>query len=267
MFTREEHTVVKFNNSRIKVLIPDGYNNLSIDETGDPCIDNADEKAIFAKEGSNCNSVIFLFTTTADEAMSFNDKENLIDGIHESLSDQQGLICVENGKTPRGYDYIYSIVKTLKSEFGGVQYYLRMNIGHESKIIEIQGLFDECGMTGGRESVAMHLASRAGLMEFGNFDGWCEDPYDSSYSKGVRMNLAERAGLDGLFPENPLSQAREFIQAVLYDELMIDEDNRSEGKTEGENNPAENTDKNSILHALFDKTEECRRPRRKVNIS
>lgn len=262
----DEHIVVKFNNSGIKLLIPDGFINLSIDEIGDPRIDNAEEKTVFTKEGSNCNSAAFFFTTSADEAMSFDNKEILIDGIHESLSDQQGLICVESGTTPRGYDYIYSIVKTLKGEFGGVQYFLRMNIRYESQIVEIQSVFDECGMTGVRESVAMHLSSRAGLIEFGKFDGWCEDPYDPSYSRGIRMNLAERAGLDGMFPENPLSQTREFIQAVLYDELIIEEEKTSESERKVENDSVEGVDKKEILMELFDKSEECRRPRRKIQI-
>ncbi len=80
-------------------------------------------------------------------------------GIHSCLSDSQGIIEVRNGVTKRGYRYIYSIIKNLSSEqFGGVRYFLRLNLFYEKRIIEVQADFTEIGMTGIRESVCASLA-------------------------------------------------------------------------------------------------------------
>lgn len=153
-----------------------------------------------------------------------------------------------------------------------------MNIGYEGKIIEIQGSFEEARNTGMREALGHEFAHRAGLCEFSNFDGWSEDPYDPEYKKGVPMNLAERVALDALFPDNPLSQAREFIQAVLFDELMEDvdvgplfkekeepdpelsEEEQIQNETERKENEKE------MLLPLFEKGEACRRHRYSVNV-
>ena len=79
------------------------------------------------------------------------------------------------------------------------------------------------------------------------------------------MNLSERVALDGLFPDHPLSQAREFVQAILYDELMEDVENRTafEDKEVGSKM---GTGEKEILLSLFKKGEKCRRHRFLVNI-
>ena len=274
------HTVLEMKKQGMRFLIPDGYEKLKVRKTGDPRFDKAKEKYVYGKSVSTCDGAVIVFETSEDEAMKFGDKQGVIDGIHECMSDRQGVICVESGRTERGYDYIYSIVKTVKEEmFAGVMYYLRMNIGYKGKIIEVQGSFDEARETGVRESLSKELAHRAGLCEFSNFDGWSEDPYDPEYNKGFPMNLAERAGMDCFFPDNPLSQAREFLRAFLFDELMeeIEDGPLFKQKDEPDPNMSEEeiakkeTEKKEhekeLLLPLFDKGEYCKRHRYTVIVN
>ena len=273
------HTVLELKRSGIRLLIPDGYEKLKGGKTGDSRVDKANEKLFYVKAVSTCNGCIIIFDTSAEESMDFNNKQGIIDGIHECMNERQGVICVESGKTSRGYDYIYSIVKTLRDEtFAGVGYFLRMNICNDGKIIEIQGFFDEARYTGMRESFTQDLAHRAGVKEYGSFEGWSEDPYDPGYTKGVPMNLAERIGLDGFFPDNPLSQTRELVRAVLFDEIMEDIEGGSLYKEKDEPDPnisEEEKDRvevkqreyeREMLLPLFDKGENCKRPRYTVYV-
>lgn len=268
-----DHTVLELKKSGMRLLIPDGYVTINGGEAGNPRVDEDKEKQIFSKTVSTCNSCFIVFDTSPEEAMDFGGKQKVIDGIHKCMSDQQGLICVESGKTVRGYDYIYSIVKTLSREMlGGVMYYVRMNLGYRGKVIEIQASFEEAGYTGMREAFSKEIAHRAGLCEFSGFDGWSEDPYDPGYKRGVPMNLAERVGLDGFFPDNPLSQAREFVQAVLFDELMEESDTDNptspiDKKDEDRMVNNDDEEEKEFLPLLFEKGESCRRHRYKVKVS
>jgi hypothetical protein len=272
------HTVIEAKKSKMRFLIPEGYEKLKPVKTGDPRVDKAKEKFFYRKSVSTCDSVVVLFDTSAEESMNFDGKQEVIDGIHQSMSDQQGLICVESGKTKRGYQYIYSIVKTLMGDFGGVSYYVRMNIGSGDNIYELQGTFMEARNTGIRATIGHELAHRAGLCEFSSFDGWFEDPYDPEYKNGIQMNLSERAGLDGLFPADPLSQAREFVNAILFDELMEyteDEGPTSIFKEKDELQDSERNEQDEIarkekekemLLPAFEKGEKCKRPRYTVEV-
>lgn len=170
------------------------------------------------------SNILIFSKTEADKAMPFDGKQTVIDGIHECLADNQGLIEVNSGKTKRGYDYIYSIVKTIRDNFEGALYFLRMNVGNDSNIIEIQATFEEQGVTGERESYCVSFAQNAELVTISDdkLVGWSEDPYDPSYEKGIPMNLSEREGVDAFFPDHPLSQAREFIAAAINDQFLVD---------------------------------------------
>ncbi len=187
-----------------------------------------------------------------DDAMPF-DKDAVITNIHNRLEDNQGLIEVEIGKSPRGYEYIYSIIKTYHSDELNVNYCVRMNIKHGGEIIEVDGSFFETRVTGQRSAMGMCLAQNAGfeLDEGGVWvKGWAEDPYDPEYKKGCRMILCEKRGLDGLFPGDPLSQARELVLALTEDsyyktEAEIDaekeesEKKQHKGKEKAEGNKGE----------------------------
>ena len=116
-------------------------------------------------------------------------------------------------------DYVYSIVKNLK-EPNGVQYILTYQKFYADFFINIQGFFEETGMTGIRDSMVLELLKREGTL--GNnedpFAGWMKDPYDDSITIGVRMNLSEQEEFDEKFPGFPLSMCRELVKCLIEEE-------------------------------------------------
>ena len=258
--------------SSIKLLLPEGYERMKLEKKVKAKLEKQMKAVeVYQKAVSTSGNIVMIFKTTADKAMNFSDTQRLIDAIHENLADNQGLIEVGAGKTKRSYDYIYSIVKTLQDSMAGVRYYLRMNIGSGDEIIEINADFTEQGMTGHREAMAMSFAISAGLVDLdgegGEISGWMEDPYDPSYTRGVPMNLAERSGLDGLFPYNPLTQARELLLALINDEYVIirkeasEEEKNSEDQSEAkEKTPEEKkAETTEFYRKLFAKAPELSR--------
>ena len=155
-----------------------------------------------------------------DDAMVMGDKDALIKNVRDDLEDNQGIIKVETGTNPRGFDYVYSIVKTYHKELLNVNYCARINIKYGDEYIEINGSFFEAKTTGVRGAMGMNLAWKADYEEdpeTHHIKGWAEDPYDPEFDKGCCMIMPEREGLDGLFPGDPLSQARELVVAVTED--------------------------------------------------
>lgn len=252
------HTVLRFKGNKVLVLIPDGYEAVEDKKVIAALKDIYGLKQriedVHTLSAGNSVDIVTFFYPEKNHAMDFNNLQGVIDGIHECLADHQGLIEAKSGKTKRGYDYIYSIVKSVghgEELPTGIQYFLRMNIGIEDKIIEIYGSFEEQGTTGLRESIASCMASQAGIYEMGG-DNWSQDPYDPNYKKGICKNLAEKEGLDGLFPYNPLSQAREFLLAVINDELVIEKEESEEDKES-----QSDEEKDFSVADLF--VDECRR--------
>lgn len=266
---KEKHTIVQLNGSKIRILLPDGYERIKHKNVIKGIASSiANEDACFRKTVSTSDNVVLIIKTTPEKAMNPDDVQGLIDGIHEHLSESQGVIEVRNGETKRGYKYIYSIVKTLGDLPSGVKYYLRLNLFCGQEVVELQAEFTEIGMTGQREAICGNLAERAGLINFADtgFEGWFCDPYDPDYTKGKLKNLAEKEGLDGLFPDNPLSQAHEFLYAVLRDEFTTvrekstdDADSGDEQKNSEESlTQEEKTEKDKALwQQLF--VDECKR--------
>jgi putative ABC transport system permease protein len=64
---------------------------------------------------------VMMYPIGPEYAMPFDSPQDVIDGIHESMYEDQGLIEVDSGKTKAGNKYIESIVKTVKKE-GGAAY-------------------------------------------------------------------------------------------------------------------------------------------------
>lgn len=265
---KEKHTIVQLTGTKVKILLPDGYERLkykNLVKDAAKAVVNTD--AVFRKTVSNSDNIVIITKTSPDKAMNAEDLQGLINGIHECLADNQGIIEAKNGVTARGYKYIYSIVKNLsEKQFGGVRYFLRLNLFHENDIIEIQADFTETGTTGAREAVCLDLARRAGLADIsgGSFKDWAKDPYDPEYTKGRLKNLAEKEGLDGLFPENPLSQAHEFLLAVLHDEFVTvrqestDAEEAEDAEDKSETSPEKRAEKEKeFLLGIF--ADECRR--------
>ncbi|GEM_PF-807943 len=218
--------VIHPTDTKLALLVPEGYEAIGRDSEFYKEVSEAlgiGGFDLLYRQTENANIHVWMYKTSPERAMTFGDTASVIDGIHKALGDDQGLIEVNAGRTPRGYDFIYSIVKTYNQETLSVNYFLRMNIGKGEDILELQGYFCEIGTTGLREAFALNLAMTGGLARIEDGDGgrriagWSEDPYDPDYDRGNPMNLAERKAFDGLFPSHCLSQAREFVVAVTED--------------------------------------------------
>lgn len=189
------------------VNIPDGYNRMN------SMPDDPPNSAAFGKETKGSMNFLMVYPITADSAMPFQNPQAVIEGIHRALDKKQGLIEVKNG-TVNGYQYIYSIVKTLK-EPAGVVYTLTLHRTTNNGAISMQCFFDEAGTTGFRDSVVHELLVRDGVIDAGKSDDWCCDPYDIDYKNGCLMNRSEDEKYDAMFPMHPLTQARSFVCDVV----------------------------------------------------
>ena len=214
---------IKIENSNVSLLLPKDYAHV---ENGSELYGEmyhkrkAKDVEMYQNLASESYGNVVVSHISKKDAMTF-DKEVLIKEIHETLEDNQGLIEVETGTNPRGYKYIYSIIKTYHQDELNVNYCVRMNIENGDEVIEVLGSFFESRMTGLRSAMGWNLAMSAELeKEEGSahqIKGWAQDPYDPEYKKGCRMILCEKRGLDGMFPSDPLSQARELVLALTED--------------------------------------------------
>ena len=262
----EQHTIVQLKGSDIRILLPDGYEKLKHkNPLKGLTLSLTNEFAGYGKVVSTSANTVMIAKSVANEVMNSDDPSGLISWIHEHLADDEGLIEVKNGVTKRGYKYIYSIIKNLMQDVHGVRYFLRLDLIKGEDIVEIQAEFKEINMTGGREAMCLNLAQMAGLVEFseGGLKGWMQDPYDPEYTKGITKNLAEKEGIDGLFPDNPLTQAHELLMAVLNDEFVIarkednDEEKTSDVAEENLSDEEKEEKKRESIRQLF--VDECQR--------
>ena len=159
------------------------------------------------------NAECFVLIFPVDESRSLpREKNSLIAGIRQYLSENQGLIQVEAEK-----DCVYSIVK-FRKEPSGVQYILTYQEFHPDFIVNIQAFFDEIGTTGIWDSIVYELYRRenAVITERDPFAGWARDPYDERITEGALMNLSEQNQFDAHFPGFPLSMCRDFVRALTH---------------------------------------------------
>lgn len=189
-----------------QLLVPAAYqqvNSMPEDPVGSvPLMTDTDFSTAF----------VMLYPMPAEYAMPYDNPQDVIDGIHEALGDDQGLVEVTSGDTPSGNPYIFSIVKT-KTGQPGVQYGLTMDIGLGDVAVHAQGFFDEKGVTGIRAAAVFAALRNKG--EVGpEMQGWSRDPYDGSRKKVFLMNMSEDEAYDAMFPEDPLSMARTFARCV-----------------------------------------------------
>lgn len=252
------------------LVFPEGYEQLRPKNPFERVMVGGEPAEAYQKLTPDASCVVACFKTTKEKAMDPDCLKEMIGGIHSVLTDTQGLIEVKAGTAARGWKYIYSIIRDVSEEAastGRVVYTLRLNIFTEERILELLGSFEEIGDSGLRDSIGRNMAEAAGLLKMGaEDDGWRSDPYDPLYKKGIPMNLAERAGLDGLFSHHPLSQAREFAHAVIYDELMLPPAEKDSEKTELKNMASE-AEKQAFLKKLFSPETERRYVPQKVDVN
>lgn len=150
--------------NKYSLNIPDGYRKLK--QTKPAEADDSLPKDILAyqKTTNNSDNLMMIFVTSEEDAMPY-DEQQIIDGIHETLDDRQGVIEVCTVEKDSGERFVYSIVKTVK-EPAGVLYYLRMNIfSPYGDIYELQATFEEIGTTGVRDSTIFAMARNENLVD------------------------------------------------------------------------------------------------------
>lgn len=229
------YNVLKIADPSVLFILPEGYQLITDSDTiqilhNAFSISNPFEASIIAGTENSVNVVSF-FKQSRERAMDFEDLKGLIEGIHNSLSENQGLIEAKSGRTAQGNRFIYSIVKSVNNDKGGVNYFLRMNIENDGEILEVNGSFEESGMTGIRESIIAGVADNLGICKLGSKE-WCKDPFDDNYTWGIPKNIAEKEGLDSLFSTHALSMARELLLAMLENKIV---DFEAEGQRETNN--------------------------------
>lgn len=198
-----------------RLIVPDYYQQ----------VDSMPEDPVgsvpLAVQTENAMCLVMLQEIEPQEAMPFGNPQSVINGIHECLGDDQGLIEVEAGGD-EGSRFIYSIVKILKNSEvpEGVQYTLALDREYGDKVVHVQGFFDEQGTTGMRDSMVFSMFMPESALEE-RMSEWTFDPYDPGYKRGHLMNQSECMQFDATFPNHPLTMAREFAKCM---EVNTDEE-------------------------------------------
>ena len=178
-----------------------------------------DAKA-YGMRTKNASFIFVSFAVSEQESMPFDNDQMIIDQLHDSLGENQGIIEVRSGKTASGKPFVFDILKmssVSKEGFPmGMSYILNINAKMDKSIQFINGSFSEEGMTGMRDSVCFAMFRQSNSSESEDLlDGWFRDPYDSNYTKGLRMNFSEQEGLDEKFPWHPLSELRRLVKYII----------------------------------------------------
>ena len=259
-------TTVQLPGSTMLILLPEGYERVWLRRPAAP----GKLTHLYGKRVENSENIVEITRMSAAECMPFDSPEEVVAEVRGQLADNMGLIEVRCGETARGYRYVYSLIKMLEdASFGGVRYSLVLQLGYGTRDrVQICAQFREIGTTGLRESTCMNLARELGLVEIteDGLQGWMQDPYGPAYQGGVRKNLSEMEGLDGMFPEHPLSQAREFLLSVLLDEYVTDDTEQTDTEQPTPETEEENSEERGkeLLRDLF--RDGCRRPTTRISL-
>ncbi len=200
-----------------KLLIPNEYQliNEVFPEMGFPTKDGE----TYGIRTEEFDAIILKCIVPEQVAMNFDNPQVIIDNWHNDMPDNYGIIEVNNGLTKNGNKYVYFIMKhslgTEDNPVFGNGYLMNINIKLGNDIYFINSSFTERGITGARDNTIymMFLQKYPDLED--PYDGWASDPYDSTYKEGFLMNLSEDEIYDDLFPNHPLSKAREFVEFIL----------------------------------------------------
>lgn len=179
-----------------------------------PLPDDPPGSIVFEKDTEDATNILMFFFIEKAEAMPFNDRAGLIDCLHHCLGENQGLLAVNTGKTETGVPFVYTIVKNLKQP-SGVQYILTLQMDFNSTVLNLQGYFDEEGVTGTREAAVFEYAMREGIISSQDKSKWSADPYSPDLRSGALMNLSEQEEFDDSFPSHPLSELRRFVKMFI----------------------------------------------------
>ena len=192
----------------LTIELPDRYEQL-------PALpEDPKDSVSYVKDTKESTCFVQCYPISLNEAMPMNDTKSIIDGIHNSLNERQGIIEVSNGTTRYSKSYVYSIVKSARVP-AGMNYILTMHLVKGENALCVKGQFEERGVTGVRDNSIYEYAIRENIIKGIGDKEWMKDPYDENYEYGIRMNLSESKLYDHSFPRHPLSQMRKLIQYII----------------------------------------------------
>jgi len=173
----------------------------------------------------NATGLVVCFPVSYEESMPLDSPDSLVDYLHSSMNENQGIVEVKNGRCKNGGRYVYYIVKYRREQDDLpdiVGYQLNFNFEVGNTVYFISGSFEEEGITGQRDSIGLMIllnakeqAGEPADMQTVLETEWFEDPYDPDYKQGFLMNQSESPEFDSIFPAHPLSVARALIGFVI----------------------------------------------------
>jgi len=204
---------------KLSFSLPEGWHEHA--DVADP---NRKEFAINTQSGS---AKLTAKQVDPSQAMPYGQDRAVIDIIHtQSVDDESGLIevaTIENGNLHS----VYSVFKRQVNDpanpmlklFYSASLYVHTPAG---KVYAFQFQGQEEGMTGMRDAEVLAQAQSQGAVTIvpdpktgqPKMQGWQQDPYDPSFTKGFLMNQSEKADYDTSFPQHPLSLLRNAITVV-----------------------------------------------------
>ena len=181
-----------------------------------PLPDDPPGSVVYEKNTSESTDILMLSAIEKSQAMPFDDETGLIDTLNNLIGESQGIIEVKTGWTAKDLPFVYTVIKSLKQP-SGVQYILTFQLDLGMCVLNIQGYFDEYGVTGMRDAAVWEYAVREGIISSTDRSKWSADPYRPDFQRGVPMNLSEHARFDDAFPTHPLSELRRFVHFLVQE--------------------------------------------------
>lgn len=177
--------------------------------------EDPEEMLTYGKQTSGSLNFVKVIPISERDLMPYDHLEEIVNGIHQSLGDNQGLIDVDAvGTNSKNALMIYSIIKTVNQpDAPGATYTLRLHLCRKNDFREVLGFFQEMGMTGYRDTAVYSFLKKEGHIKEDN-SNWSRDPFDANYHHGICMNMSEFEDFDSSFPDHPLSQCRSLIKFI-----------------------------------------------------
>lgn len=147
-----------------------------------------------------------VFSPLAANDVLPTDLHTLIPRVQAELPENGALIYASPGYTAGNTRCVAVIAKLKNEETLGTDYMLTIQLLDE-EMMELQALFSEIGDVGYRDKA---VYANTG---FDNVTPWTEDPYTGE-TGGFALSRGEQIQYDMLFPEHPLTKAREFMWVV-----------------------------------------------------
>jgi len=157
---------------------------------------------------------LFLYSIRPDLGAGLDNPDGLR-RFYRSLAEPAGFGIIEvELRQLDGCEAVRTIFKA-PQEPAGRTYLgsLTIPFADFSFVLKVQCV--EAGMTGQRDTfVLSELLSKGEIgldVEGGSKSGWVQDPYDPTQVSAMTMNRSERTEYDSMFPDHPLSRARQIL--------------------------------------------------------